>query len=126
MEDSMNDDALIGRMFDEVISTEIRENGTVEQKRRLTDDLLKGEVMSDACDKLIAAHRKFEKLDGDPRKYYEPALNLAWWHAMNKLAECERKVWRLFVGGHPTLQSNVQYAQWRKTYLEGKQIKVDA
>lgn len=122
----MTDDQPIPSMFDEEISTEIRENGTAEQKRWLTDDILRGEEMAGACDKLVAAHRKFEKLDGDPRKYYEPNLNLPWWDAMNKLAECERRVWRLFVGPRPSPADNMQYATWRKAFLEGKNIRADA
>jgi len=64
------------QMFDEEIATLTKTDGTVAQEQWLTEGILQGEVMQDACDRLVAAHRKFEKLDGDPRKYYEPSTNL--------------------------------------------------
>ena len=113
-------------MFDELVETHVSPEGAVTQKRTLTDDPLNGEAMRLACEKLVAAHKKFERLDSDVRKYTVKEVNLSWWDALNRMSEIERRVWRLFVGEHPTPKSNEQYAAWRNAYLKGEGIKVDA
>ena len=119
-------DAEIAKMFDATVETHVTRSGKVVSQRTLLDEALRGDEMRDLCEKLVSALKKFERWDSDPRKYYDKWVNIEWWHAMNKLAECERKVWRLFVGSHPSLADNMQYAQWRKAYLAGKNVKVDA
>jgi hypothetical protein len=49
-------------MFDELISTTIKPDGTVEE-RRVTGDALKAEAMDDACRAFVAAETKWAKLD---------------------------------------------------------------
>jgi len=92
-------DADIATMFDELVETHVSPEGAVTQKRTLTDDPLNGEAMRLACEKLVAAHKKFERLDSDVRKYTVKEVNLSWWDALNRMSEIERRVWRLFRRG---------------------------
>lgn len=106
-------DKIVQTMFDQMIETAIKDPKA--ESRTLLDEALKGDEMLAACERMVVTHRKFDKLNDDPRKYYDPHINLCWWHALNAMAEAERKVWRLFVGPHPTLTDNMQYATWRNS-----------
>ena len=117
-------DKIVEKMFDQMIEATPKE-GKIGG-RTLLDEALKGDEMAAACERMVITHRKFDRLNDDPRKYHDPDVNLCWWHALNAMAEAERKVWRLFVGPHPTLTDNIRYATWRNSYLRGLGIKVDA
>ena len=45
-------------MFDEHIATLIKADGTIEQKRWVTEDTVQSEVMDDACRAFLAAERR--------------------------------------------------------------------
>lgn len=119
-------DAQIAKMFDELTETHVTRLGKAVSQRTLLDEALKGDEMREACERLVAEHKKWERIDGDPRKYYDREIRLLWWDRLEKLYAAERAVWRLFVGDHPTPESNRQYARWRADYLEGKNIKLNA
>jgi len=48
------------QMFDEEIATLIKADGTVEEKRWLTEDTLQAEAMEEACGMFLTAERKFQ------------------------------------------------------------------
>jgi len=114
------------QMFDEEIATLITTDGTVEQKRWLTEDALKVEVMQEACGMFLTAERKFRKLNTNPDCVTDPKLNGEWWDALDLVYRAEKTVWRLFVGPQPDLRSNMLYAKFRELLLKGSSLKANA
>jgi hypothetical protein len=112
-------------MFDELISTTIKPDGTVEE-RRVTEDALKAEAMQEACGMFLTAERKFRKLNANPDCVTDPRLNVEWWDALDLVYRAEKTVWRMFVGSQPDLRSNMLYAKFRELLLRGRSLKADA
>jgi hypothetical protein len=77
-------DKIVETMFDQMIEATPKE-GKVGG-RTLLDDALNGDEMLAACERMVIAHRQFDKLNDDPRKYHDPNVNLCWWHALNPRA----------------------------------------
>jgi hypothetical protein len=113
-------------MFDEEIATNIKADGTVEQKRWRKEDSLQSEAMEDACRAFVSAERKFQKLNSNPGCVTDPRLNLEWWDSLELLYRTDKTVWRLFVGPQPDLPSNMLYAKFRELLLKGGSLKVNA
>jgi hypothetical protein len=112
-------------MFDELISTTIKPEGTVEE-RRVTEDALQSEAMDDACRAFVAAERRFRKINAHPDVVTDPRLNVEWWDLLELVYRSEKTVWRLFVGPQPDMRSNKLYARFRDEFLlKGKSLKAD-
>lgn len=114
------------QMFDEEIATLIKSDGTVEQKRWLTEDTVQAEAMEEACRMFLTAERKFQKLNANPDCVADPNLSIRWWDALESVYQRERVVWRLFVGPRPDPASNRQYAEFRRLLLQGRSLKANA
>lgn len=114
------------QMFDEQIATLIKTDGTVEQKRWLTEDALQAEAMDDACRAFVSAERNFQKLNANPHCVTDKRLNVEWWDALELVYRAERTVWRLFVGSQPTMADNKLYAKFRELLLKGSNLKANA
>ena len=112
-------------MFDELISTTIKPDGTVEE-RSVTENALKAEAMQEACGMFLTAERKFRKLNADPDCVTDPRLNVEWWDALDLVHRAEKTVWRMFVGSQPDLRSNMLYAEFRELLLKGRSLKANA
>ena len=112
-------------MFEELISTTIKPDGTVEE-RRVTEDALKAEAMQEACGMFLTAERKFRKLNANPDCVTDPRLNVEWWDALDLVYRAEKTVWRMFVGSQPDLRSNMLYAKFRELLLKGRSLKANA
>lgn len=113
------------QMFDEQIATLIKTDGTVEQKRWLTEDTMQAEAMQEACGMFLTAERRFQKLNANPDCVTDPRLNVEWWDALELVYRAERTVWRLFVGPQPGMRSNKLYARFRELLLKGSSLKAD-
>src|ERR1019366_2538582 len=111
-------------MFDELISTTIKPDGTVEE-RSVTENALKAEAMQEACGMFLTAERKFRKLNANPDCVTDPRLNVEWWDALDLVYRAEKTVWRMFVGSKPDLRSNRLYAKFRKLLLKGSSLTAD-
>ena len=114
------------QMFDEEIATLIKTDGTVEQKRWLTEETLQAEAMEEACGMFLTAERKFRKLNANPDCVTDPRLNVEWWDALELVYRAERTVWRLFVGPQLDMRSNRLYARFRELLLKGRRLKANA
>lgn len=112
-------------MFDELISTTIKPDGTVDE-RRMTEDALKAEAMQEACGMFLTAERKFRKINAHPHRVTDPRLNVEWWDALDLVYRAEKTVWRMFVGSQPDLRSNMLYAKFRELLLRGRSLKANA
>jgi hypothetical protein len=109
-------------MFDELISTTIKPDGAVEE-RRVTEDTLQAEAMQEACGMFLTAERKFRRLNANPDCVTDPRLKVQWWDALDIVYRAERNVWRLFAGSHPNQHSNMLYAKFREMLLKGSKLK---
>jgi hypothetical protein len=118
-----DDDRLIGSMFDEVVSTTIKSDGTVEEVSTADHQ---AEAMREACGMLLTAERRFQKLSSHPEVVTNPAINARWWDALEDVYEKKRTAWRLFVGPQPTMADNKLYAKFRELLLEGSNLKANA
>ncbi len=112
-------------MFDEVIETTIKPDGTA-QVRTVREESDQSGAMRDACHAFACAERRFRKLDENPACVTDPALNLRWWDALESMYLCDKTCWRLFVGSQPDPASNKLYAKFRSLLLKGKSLKPDA
>jgi len=119
----MTDDEIIETMFDEVVSTTIKPDGTVEEVSTADHQ---AEAMREACGMFLTAERRFQKLSSHPDVVTNPAINARWWDALEDVYEKERTVWRMFVGSQPDLASNKLYARFRALLLKGSSLKANA
>ena len=51
---------------------------------------------------------------------------MLWWDALAELSDTEKIVKRGFIGEHPDLKTNQQYARIREALLKGESQKADA
>jgi len=116
MTDENRDDELIASMFDDVKVTTVE---TVNGKPCISN-------FDKACERFVAARKRFSRWDSHEDKYTDKWIRMEWWHALTKMSEAERAVWRIFVGEHPDLKSNMQYAQFREVLLAGRPTKANA
>ena len=112
-------------MFDELISTTIKPDGTVEE-RRVTEDALKAEAMQEACGMFLAAERKFQKISAHPDVVTDSQINCMWWDALEDVYQADKALWRLFVGSQPTIAQNKLYNEFREMLLKGSSLKANA
>ena len=116
-------DAQIAKLFDvEETKPRISDEATIAQMEREED----ARRMEEACGMFLTAERRFQKLDAHPDKVTNPAVNLAWWDALESVFQREKVVQRLFVGPQPTLEQNKLYARFRAMLLKGKSLKANA
>jgi len=118
-------DDTVDSKFDELISTTIKADGTVEE-RRVTEDTLQAEAMQEACGAFLAAERKFRKINAHPDVVTDPRLNVEWWDSLELVYRSEKTVWRLFVGSQPTMADNKLYAKFRELLLKGSSLNANA
>jgi hypothetical protein len=122
MPDEDRNDELIASMFDEVKEVRVE---TMNGKPRISTEATAANF-DKACQRFVAALKKFERWDAHEGKYTDKWAGVEWWHALNKMSEAERAVWRIFVGSHPDLTSNMQYEQFRELLLAGGPTKANA
>lgn len=110
-------------MFDEVKT--IR---TADGKRRVTDeDTLAEMEMREASEALVAAEKKWEKIDAGAKAQKGIPENLCeWFDALEARCQADRRLWLLFVGKDRSPRSNEMYCEYRKTLLSGGKLRVDA
>ena len=108
-------------MLDEVISTVVKPDGTVEETRWAHE-----EAMREACGLFLSAERRFRKLNENPACVTDKHLNYEWWCALERVYEREKALWRLFVGSQPTMADNKLYARFREMLLKGGSLKANA
>jgi len=113
-------DEIVDSMFDELISTTIKPDGTVEA------NVISDETMREACGMFLTAERKFRKINAHPDVVTDVRLNVEWWDALELVYRAEKTVWRLFVGPQPDLRSNTLYAKFRELLLKGSNLKANA
>jgi hypothetical protein len=110
-------------MFDEVVSTTVKPDGTVEEVSTADHQ---AEAMREACGMFLTAQRHFEKLNRHPDRVTDPEVNIQWWDALEDAYVKDKALWRLFVGPQPTMADNKLYAKFREMLLKGSNLKANA
>lgn len=114
-------------MFDEVIETTIKPDGTAEVKSLATRETLGEAEFAEACDEYVRATRKFEKLDRIAKSQKGIPDNLcAWFDALEEQYQADKRLWLLFVGADRSRRSNLMYCEYRKMLLSGEKLRADA
>ena len=109
-------------MFDTIIQTTIKPDGTAEVKPLAT-----GETFAEACDEYVRAARKFEKLDRIAKAQKGIPDNLcAWFDALEEQYQADKRLWLLFVGADRSRRSNLIYCEYRKMLLSEGKLRADA
>lgn len=110
------------RMFDQEVVTLVKENGTEEHKRWVTEDMLQSEEMEIAQADFLQAEKKFRDINSHPDVVTDIGLNVRWWIAMEKLYVCEKRLWELFCGEDRSPRSTALYNQYRERLVRGKKL----
>lgn len=114
-------------MFDEVIETTIKSDGTAEVKPLATGETLVEAEFAEACDEYVRAAKKFEKLDRIAKAQKGIPDNLcAWFDALEEQYKSDKRLWLLFVGADRSRRSNLMYCEYRKMLLSGEKLRADA
>ena len=114
-------------IFDEVIETTIKSDGTAEVKPLATGETLTEAEFAEACDAYVRAARKFEKLDRIAKAQKGIPDNLcAWFDTLEEQYQADKRLWLLFVGADRSRRSNLMYCEYRKMLLSGEKLRADA
>ena len=115
-------------MFDELISTTIKPDGTAEVKPLATGETLAEAEFAEACDEYVRAARNFEKLDRIAKAQKGVPDNLcAWFDSLEAQYVADKRLWLLFVGADRSRRSNVMYCEYRRMLLlSGEKLRANA
>ncbi len=114
-------------MFDELISTTIKPDGTAEVKPLATEETLAEAEFAEACDEYVRAAKRFEKIDRIAKTQKGIPDNLCeWFDSMEAQYVADKRLWLLFVGADRSRRSNLMYCEYRKMLLSGGKLRADA
>ncbi len=114
-------------MFDDVIETTIKPDGTAEVKPLATGETLAKAEFAEACDEYVQAAKRFEKIDRIAKAQQGIPDNLCeWFDSMEAQYVADKRLWLLFVGADRSRRSNLMYCEYRKMLLSGGKLRADA
>jgi hypothetical protein len=80
---------------------------------------------SEACDALIVAERKFDRLDGKVRTDSSADV-CEWFDALEERYLAEKRVWQLFTAGERSRRMGMLYLRFRESLFTGLPLRADA
>jgi hypothetical protein len=80
---------------------------------------------SEACDALIVAERKFDRLDATVRTDSSSDV-CKWFDALEERYLAEKRVWELFTAGERSRRMGTLYLRFRESLFTGLPILADA
>jgi hypothetical protein len=121
----------MAKIFDEVTTTKIE---MVNGKPRISDEATLAQMereeearrVEEACGMLLTAERRLQKIAAHPDVVADSKINCMWWDSLERVYECDKALWRLFVGNQPTPAQNKLYNEFRKMLLKGSSLKANA
>ena len=118
-------DETVDPVFDEIKTVSVR---TVNGKRFVADEETIREMeFAEACHALVAAERKWEKIDRIAKAQVGVPDNLCeWFDALEARYQADKRLWLLFVGNDRSPKSNKMYCKYRKMLLSGGKLRADA
>lgn len=109
-------------LFDEEISTLIKSDGTVEQKRMLLNDMLQSEEAENAVAEFVTSWNRFHKLRDEGIGHEANS----WWLTVGLLALADSRLKTVFTGDRRDPVSIKQYHRYRGKLIDGKRYRTDA
>jgi hypothetical protein len=109
-------------MFDEIREWRIQKGGG---KIPIVEQTLAEMEFSEACDALVKAEKKFNKLDATVRTDSSADV-CKWFDALGQRYEAEKRVWELFCAGERTRAMGKLYLKFRESLFSGQPLKADA
>jgi hypothetical protein len=80
---------------------------------------------SEACDTLIVAGGKFDRLDGKVRT--DSSADVCdWFDALEERYRAEKRVWELFTAGERSRRMGMLYLRFRESLFSGLPLRTDA
>ena len=107
-------------LFDEIVRTEIKPDGTVEAS--LVEN--SAQEMEISVAEMQSAWADFKKANGD--QYPTAVWTYDWWKALMWLSCAENRLKEAFLGRDRTPASVKQYHRWRLKMLDGQRYRADA
>ena len=107
-------------MFDEIVRTEIKPDGTVEAS--LVEDAAQ-EMEASVAD-MVKAWKDFKDANGD--QYPIAVWSYNWWKALVYLALAEDHLKEQFLGSDRSPKSIAQYHRWRLSLCDGRPFRANA
>ena len=90
-----------------------------KEKRCVADEF------SEACDSLVMAERKFNKLDATVRTDSSADV-CKWFDALEERYRAEKRVWELFTAGERSRRMGMLYLKFRESLFTGLPLRADA
>ena len=107
-------------MFDEIVRTEIKSDGTVEAS--LVEN--SAQEMEAAAADMVKAWKDFKDANGD--QYPIAVWTYNWWKALVYLALAEDHLKEQFLGRDRSPKSIAQYHRWRLSLCDGRPFRANA
>jgi len=107
-------------LFDEIVRTEIKPDGTVEAS--LVEDAAQ-EMAASVAD-MVKAWKDFKDANGD--QYPIAVWTYNWWKALVYLALTEDHLKEQFLGRDRSPKSIAQYHRWRLSLCNGRPFRANA
>jgi hypothetical protein len=107
-------------MFDEIVRTEIKPDGTVEAS--LAEDA--AQEMEASVAAMVKAWKDFKDANGD--QYPIAVWTYNWWKALVYLALAEDHLKEQFLGSDRSPKSVAQYHRWRLSLCDGRPFRANA
>ncbi len=80
---------------------------------------------SEACDALVVAEKKFNKLDAMVRTDLSSDV-CKWFDALEERYLAEKRVWQLFTAGERSRRMGMLYLKFRESLFTGLPLRADA
>ena len=80
---------------------------------------------SEACDALVVAEKKFNKLDATVRTNSSADV-CKWFDALEERYLAEKHVWQLFTAGERSRRMGMLYLRFRESLFTGLPLRADA
>jgi hypothetical protein len=106
-------------LFDEIITTRITPDGTVEAS--LVEDA--AQEMAASAQDMVKAWKDFKDASAD---YPKGACSYGWWKALVYLALSEDHLKQQFLGRDRSPKSIAQYHRWRLSLCDGRPYRANA
>jgi hypothetical protein len=122
-EDELDDE--IAKIFDEVTTTKVE---MVNGKPRISDEQTLLEMdFATACEAMVEAERRFQRVAEQARKQEGVPKNMVeWFDALESRYLTDKRLWELFTGSDRSVRSNKMYNEYRLMLLRGETTRPDA
>ncbi len=95
------------------------------KKRHERREHCMSDEFSEACDALVVAEKKFNKLDATVRTDSSADV-CRWFDALEERYQTEKRVWEMFTAGERSRRMGMLYLRFRESLFAGLPLRTDA